>query len=196
MGTTLIRPEPVQAPKLSGGGTSPAPTIGRGVKIVGQISSKEDLYVNGEIEGTLVVVNHKLTVGSSATIHADVKAREVVLLGTIRGNVEATEKIEIRQDARLVGDIRTPRIIIEDGAYFKGSIDITQTHVPHLTVLGSREADAADARAEQDIGERRYITLDDTNSLNQVLSEMSDEHPGPLPATIPPPGQEPAWGLR
>src|SRR5579872_3194327 len=101
-------------------------TIGKAVKIVGQIYSKEELYVDGDLEGTLEALEHKLTVGPNGTVHASVKAREVVVLGTIQGNVEATEKIEIRKDAKLVGDIRTARIIIEDGAYFKGSIDIVK----------------------------------------------------------------------
>jgi len=99
-------------------------SIGKAVKIVGQIFSKEDLYVDGDLEGTVELLEHKLTVGPNGNIHAGVKAREVVALGTIQGNVEAADKIEIRKDARLVGDIRTARIIIEDGAYFKGSIDI------------------------------------------------------------------------
>ena len=101
-------------------------TIGKAVKIVGQIFSKEDLYVDGDVEGTVEALEHKLTIGPNGTVHAAVKAREVVALGTIQGNVEATEKIEIRKDAKLVGDIRTARIIIEDGAYFKGSIDIVK----------------------------------------------------------------------
>ena len=78
------------------------------------------------LEGTVEALEHKLTIGPHGTVHAGIKAREVVALGTIQGNVEATEKIEIRKDARLVGDIRTARIIIEDGAYFKGSIDIVK----------------------------------------------------------------------
>ena len=101
-------------------------TIGKAVKIVGQIYSKEDLYVDGDLEGTVEALEHKLTIGPNGTVHAAVKAREVVVLGTIQGNVEATERIEIRKDAKLVGDIRTARIIIEDGAYFKGSIDIVK----------------------------------------------------------------------
>ena len=101
-------------------------TIGKAVKIVGQIYSKEELYVDGDLEGTLEALEHKLTIGPNGTVHAGVKAREVVVLGTIQGNVEAAEKIEIRKDAKLVGDIRTARIIIEDGAYFKGSIDIVK----------------------------------------------------------------------
>lgn len=101
-------------------------TIGKAVKIVGQIYSKEELYVDGDLEGTLEAVDNKLTIGPNGTVHATVKAREVVVLGTIQGNVEAADKIEIRKDAKLVGDIRTARIIIEDGAYFKGSIDIVK----------------------------------------------------------------------
>jgi cytoskeletal protein CcmA (bactofilin family) len=101
-------------------------TIGKAVKINGQIHSKEDLYVDGDVEGTVEAPEHKLTIGPNGTVHAMVKAREVVALGSIQGNVEATDKIEIRKDAKLIGDIKTARIIIEDGAYFKGSIDIVK----------------------------------------------------------------------
>jgi len=101
-------------------------TIGKAVKVVGQIYSREDLFVDGDLEGMVEALEHKLTIGPNGTVHAEVKAREVVALGTIQGDVEATERIEIRQDAKLVGNIRTARIIIEDGAYFKGSIDIVK----------------------------------------------------------------------
>jgi cytoskeletal protein CcmA (bactofilin family) len=107
-------------------GTGNSATIGKAVKIVGQIYSKEDLYVDGDLEGTVEALEHRLTIGPNGSVHAGIKAREVVALGTIQGNVEATEKIEIRKDAKLVGDIKTARIIIEDGAYFKGSIDIVK----------------------------------------------------------------------
>ena len=99
-------------------------SIGKSVKVVGQIYSKEDLYVDGTVEGTLEASEHKLTIGPHGTIQATIKAREVLVLGTIQGNVEAFERLEIRKDAKLMGDIRTARIVIEDGAYFKGSIDI------------------------------------------------------------------------
>ena len=112
-----IEPEPHR------GGSA---AIGKAVRIVGQIHSKEDLYVDGDLEGSVEALEHKLTIGPNGTVKAGIKAREVVALGSITGNVEATEKIEIRKDARLVGDIRTARIIIEDGAYFKGSIDIVK----------------------------------------------------------------------
>ncbi len=113
-----MEPEPAR------GGSA---TIGKAVKIAGQIYSREDLYVDGDVEGTIELMDHKLTIGPNGKVHAGVKAREVVALGVIQGNVEASERIEIRKDAKLVGDIKTARIIIEDGAYFKGSIDIVKS---------------------------------------------------------------------
>jgi cytoskeletal protein CcmA (bactofilin family) len=108
----------------------PAPagsaTIGKAVMIKGQIFSREDLLIDGEVEGTVEAQDHRVTVGPNGKVQASVKAREIVVLGSIHGNVEATDKIDIRKDARLVGDIKTARIVIEDGAYFKGSIDIVK----------------------------------------------------------------------
>jgi cytoskeletal protein CcmA (bactofilin family) len=103
-----------------------AATIGKAVKVVGQIFSREDLFVDGDVEGTIELLEHKLTVGPNGKVNSAVKARDVVVLGSIHGNVEAAERIEIKKDARLVGDIKTARIVIEDGAYFKGSIDIVK----------------------------------------------------------------------
>ena len=117
--------------------TTPAPShhqsdsrgpaiIGKSVMIKGQIFSREDLTIDGEIDGSVELHEHRLTVGPNGKLQAGVKAREVVVLGTIHGNVEASDKIDIRKDAKLVGDIKTARIVIEDGAYFKGSIDIAR----------------------------------------------------------------------
>lgn len=101
--------------------------IGKGVLVKGQILSREDLYVDGEVDGSIEMQEHRLTVGPNGRLQAGVKAREVVVLGIVQGNVDASEKIDIRKEAKLVGDIKTARIVIEDGAYFKGSIDITRT---------------------------------------------------------------------
>lgn len=117
-------------------------SIGKSVKVVGQIFSKEDLYVDGTVEGTLEASENKLTIGPHGTIQASIKAREVLVLGTIQGNVEALERLEIRKDAKLLGDIRTARIVIEDGAYFKGSIDIIK---PEPVKASSKPAAAAAA---------------------------------------------------
>ena len=100
--------------------------LGKSVIVKGQIFSREDLTIDGEVEGTVELQEHRLTVVPNGKVLAGIKAREVVVLGTVHGNVETTDKIEIRKDAKLVGDIRTVRIVIEDGAYFKGNIDIVR----------------------------------------------------------------------
>lgn len=111
-------------------------SIGKSVVIKGQIFSREDLYLDGEIEGTVEVPEHRLTIGPHGKLQAGIKAREVVVLGAVHGNVEAGERIDIRKESKLVGDIKTGRIIIEDGAYFKGSIDIVRQEAakPAVTV--------------------------------------------------------------
>jgi cytoskeletal protein CcmA (bactofilin family) len=101
-------------------------TVGKSVVIKGEIFSREDLYLDGEMEGSVELPDHRLTVGPNARMKADIKALAVVILGSVQGNVDAAERIEIRKDASLVGDIRTARIILEDGAYFKGSVDIAR----------------------------------------------------------------------
>lgn len=104
--------------------------LGKSVVVKGQIHGREDLTIDGEVEGTIELQEHRLTIGPNGKVSAAIKAREVVVLGTVQGNVETREKIEIRKEARVVGDIRTARIVIEDGAYFKGSIDITRVETP------------------------------------------------------------------
>src|ERR1700735_287489 len=101
-----------------------AATIGKAVKIIGQIFTKEDLYVDGDVEGTIEAQENKVTIGPNGRVQANIRAREVIILGQVQGNVETSDKVDIRKDAKLVGDITTSRISIEDGALFKGSIDI------------------------------------------------------------------------
>ncbi len=98
--------------------------IGRSVTIKGELSGAEDLYVDGEVEGSIELRTHSLTVGPNGRIHANIAAREVVVFGKVDGNVHATERVELKKSAMLHGDISTQRIVIEDGAYLKGGIDI------------------------------------------------------------------------
>jgi cytoskeletal protein CcmA (bactofilin family) len=114
-------------PRMPGAGSA---TLGKNVTVKGQIFSREDLTIDGEVEGTVECQDHRLTIGPNGRVHAGLKAREIVIYGSIQGNVEATEKIDIKKEAKLVGDIKTSRIMIEDGAYFKGSIDISKAAVP------------------------------------------------------------------
>lgn len=119
--------------------------LGKSVIVKGQIFSREDLTIDGEVEGTVELQEHRLTVGPNGRLTASVKAREIVVLGTVHGNVETTDKIEIRKDAKLVGDIKTARIVIEDGAYFKGNIDIVRAEAPRPAAQPSPKPQAVPA---------------------------------------------------
>lgn len=113
--------------------------IGKAMVIRGQIRSREDLHVDGQVDGSLDVANCRLTVGTSGRVGAGATAREVDVLGSINGDVEASKKITIRKGGRLVGDLRTPGIVIEDGAYFKGKIEIVNTEDPAEAATGQVE---------------------------------------------------------
>jgi len=102
-----------------------ASVIGKSIRIKGDIFSGEALSLNGEVEGRLEL-NASLTIGPSGKVTASVKATEIIVDGAIHGNVEAIQRIVLRKGAHLVGDVKTAGIVIEDGAYFKGGIDITQ----------------------------------------------------------------------
>jgi cytoskeletal protein CcmA (bactofilin family) len=104
--------------------------IGRAMMIRGQITSKESLHVEGQVDGTLDMPDFRLTVGPHGRVGADTKAREIEVLGTVAGDLEASKKITIRKGGRLVGDLRTPGITIEEGAYFKGKIEIVDSEEP------------------------------------------------------------------
>jgi cytoskeletal protein CcmA (bactofilin family) len=105
-------------------------SIGKSVLIKGQLYSEEDLHLDGHLEGTLELPKSRLTVGKSGKVQAGIRAREVDVHGTVQGNIEAVEKITIRSAANLVGDLKSATISIEDGAYFKGSIDIVRPAPP------------------------------------------------------------------
>ena len=101
-------------------------TIGPHVTIKGDIRSEEDLLIDGQVEGTLDLGKNRLVIGANAQIRAGIKAREVEVQGVLHGNVEAVEKIILRKTSKVVGDLKMAGVVIEDGANFKGSIDITR----------------------------------------------------------------------
>lgn len=99
--------------------------LGPSVIVKGEIRSQEDLTINGEVTGTVEVIGHRLTIGPKGNLQTNgVKARELIVMGRMKGSVEASEKVYVRKDAQLVGDVQTAGIVIEDGGYFKGGIDI------------------------------------------------------------------------
>jgi cytoskeletal protein CcmA (bactofilin family) len=99
-------------------------TIGKGLLIKGDISGSESLFVDGKVEGSINLPGNRVTVGRNGQVTANINAREIVVLGKVRGNVSATDRVDIRVEGSLSGDVSAARISIEDGAYFKGGIDI------------------------------------------------------------------------
>ena len=99
-------------------------TIGKSLVVKGQIGGGEDLYIDGEVEGSVELKEHSITVGPNGRVNANLFAKDIVVLGKVKGNVRVSDRLDIRKTGSLVGDIITARVVIEDGAYFKGSIDI------------------------------------------------------------------------
>ena len=99
-------------------------TIGKSLFIKGEISGSESLFVDGKVEGSINLAGNRVTVGRNGQVAASITARELVVLGKVRGNVSATDRVDIRAEGSLSGDVSAARISIEDGAFFKGGIDI------------------------------------------------------------------------
>jgi cytoskeletal protein CcmA (bactofilin family) len=120
MSTDAIRP-------LGSAADRATARLGASLHVKGEISGNEDLLIDGSVEGLVQLDERKLTVGATAKVTADIVAREVVVYGTVKGNLRAKDRIEIKKDGSVIGDLTTSRISIEDGAYFKGSIEIDKT---------------------------------------------------------------------
>lgn len=104
--------------------------IGKSVVIKGELSGSEDLYLDGEVEGSIDLLNHNLTIGPHGKVRAQVKAQDVVIHGSVEGNVHGGSRVELKKTASLTGDIVTRRIVVEEGAVFKGSIETQREAAP------------------------------------------------------------------
>jgi Integral membrane protein CcmA involved in cell shape determination len=100
-------------------------SIGRSVVIKGEVSGSESLYVDGRIEGTVTFKDHRVTVGRNGVVTANISAREVVIMGKVTGNVECSDRVDIRSEGSLTGDVVSQRISVEDGALLRGSVQLT-----------------------------------------------------------------------
>ncbi len=102
--------------------------IGRALRIEGRIVSDENLTIDGQVEGTIEVGQHNLTIGAGATVKADLSAKTILVSGTVNGNLTAAERIDLRASATVYGDITTPRLVMEDGAMVKGKVAAGKKH--------------------------------------------------------------------
>jgi cytoskeletal protein CcmA (bactofilin family) len=124
-------PQPVSHQPYQAPAPASTPTVfGRSMKIVGEVSSDEELYLDGDLDGKLYLRN-RLTIGPNSKVNADIKAHEIVVFGTVKGNVDSETRVSLRKGASIVGDIKTAGIVIEDGAHFKGGIDISRNGEAH-----------------------------------------------------------------
>jgi len=120
---TAQKNKEVVRPMAAIAGSVPA-RLGPGLQVKGEISGSEDLLIEGLVEGRVQLEAKKLTMGATANVTADIVAGEVVVSGSLKGNVRAKQRIEIKRNGSVTGDLTTAQIVIEDGAYFKGSVEI------------------------------------------------------------------------
>jgi cytoskeletal protein CcmA (bactofilin family) len=125
-------------------------TIGKSLVVKGEVSGSESLYIDGKVEGAINLPGNRVTVGRNGQVAANITAREVVVLGKVRGNINASDRVDIRSEGSLTGDVAAARIAIEDGAYFKGGIDIQKTGesktAPRPTPAATPEPVAVEAK--------------------------------------------------
>jgi cytoskeletal protein CcmA (bactofilin family) len=123
-----VRPAPpssaLESANRAAANTGEQATIGKGLFIKGEITGSESLFIDGKVEGSILLNGNRVTVGRNGQVAASITAREVVVLGKVRGNVTASDRVDIRAEGALTGDVAAARISIEDGAFFKGGIDI------------------------------------------------------------------------
>lgn len=100
--------------------------IGKSIVICGEVKGGEDLIVDGRVEGTVSLAENRLTIGPNANVAADLSAKDVLILGHVKGNVVATGRVELRAGCSVEGDIRALRLAVEDNAVFRGKVDLTQ----------------------------------------------------------------------
>jgi cytoskeletal protein CcmA (bactofilin family) len=113
-------------------------TIGKGLFIKGEINGSESLFIDGKVEGSVNLPGNRVTIGRNGQVSANITAREIVVLGKVRGNVSATDRVDIRAEGSLSGDVAAARISIEDGAYFKGGIDIRKPDAKTVPSVGGQ----------------------------------------------------------
>lgn len=118
-------------------------TIGRSLVIKGEVSGAEALYVDGRIEGTITLTDNRVTIGRNGNVTANITAREVVIMGKVTGNIECSDRLDIRSEGTLAGDVVTQRISVEDGAVLKGSVQVRAAEQKNEKPQAQRQSDTS-----------------------------------------------------
>jgi len=146
---TSVTSEAPAAARPAPTSTADQATIGKSLVIKGEVTGSESLYIDGRVEGSINLAGNRVTVGRNGVVSANINAREIVVLGKVRGNLTASDRVDIRSDGSLTGDVVAARISIEDGAFFKGGIDIRKAgqkpNGEELKATSTTEAAAARA---------------------------------------------------
>jgi len=119
-----MEPSPAAAPRNATLNSQDQATIGKSLVIKGEVTGSESLYIDGRVEGSINLSGNRVTIGRNGVVNANINAREIVVTGKVRGNLTASDRVDIRNEGSLTGDVVAQRISIEDGAFFKGGIDI------------------------------------------------------------------------
>jgi cytoskeletal protein CcmA (bactofilin family) len=141
--TNFNEPTPAAAPRNATMNTTEQATIGKSLIIKGEVTGSESLYIDGRVEGSINLPGNRITVGRNGVVSANMIAREIVVIGKVKGNLTASDRVDIRSEGSLTGDVIAQRISIEDGAFFKGGIDIQKP--THKTVGDTRSNGKAEA---------------------------------------------------
>jgi cytoskeletal protein CcmA (bactofilin family) len=126
-------------------------TIGKSLVVKGEVTGSESLYIDGKVEGAINLPGNRVTVGRNGQVAANISAREVVVLGKVRGNINASDRVDIRSEGSLTGDVIAQRISIEDGAFFKGGIDIRKPGSPNKEAAAPVESKATSSVLAADV---------------------------------------------
>jgi len=138
-------PEPPVATRPAAVTPQEQATLGKSLVIKGEVTGSESLYIDGRVEGSINLPGNRVTVGRNGVVSANISAREIVILGKVRGNMTASDRFDIRSEGSLTGDITAQRVSIEEGAYFKGGIDIRKPGQPGQKTNGETKEAAPTA---------------------------------------------------
>ena len=142
---TPSAPEPPVATRPAAVTPQEQATLGKSLVIKGEVTGSESLYIDGRVEGSINLPGNRVTVGRNGVVSANISAREIVILGKVRGNMTASDRFDIRSEGSLTGDITAQRVSIEEGAYFKGGIDIRKPGQPGQKTNGETKEAAPTA---------------------------------------------------